>query len=114
MSEPIAFLFPGQGSQAVGMGADIAAASPAARAVFERADRRLGFALSALCFEGPEDTLKETINAQPAIVAVSLALLAALEAYLDTKKRPRTSAACLCGRAQRRGIRGAGCQRRAG
>jgi [acyl-carrier-protein] S-malonyltransferase len=85
VSEPIAFLFPGQGSQAVGMGADVAAASPAARAVFERADRRLGFALSTLCFEGPEDTLKETINAQPAIVAVSLALLAALEAHLDTQ-----------------------------
>ncbi len=85
MSEPIAFIFPGQGSQAVGMGADVAAASPAARAVFERADRRLGFALSALCFQGPEDTLKETINAQPAIVAVSLALLAALEEYLAAK-----------------------------
>ncbi len=85
MSEPIAFIFPGQGSQAVGMGADAAAASPAARAVFERADRRLGFALSALCFQGPEDTLKETINAQPAIVAVSLALLAALEEYLAAK-----------------------------
>lgn len=85
MSEPIAFLFPGQGSQAVGMGADAAAASPAARAVFERADRRLGFALSALCFQGPEETLKETINAQPAIVAVSLALLAALEEYLAAR-----------------------------
>ncbi len=82
MSEPIAFIFPGQGSQAVGMGADVAAASPAARAVFERADRRLGFALADLCFQGPEETLRETINAQPAIVAVSLALLAALEAYL--------------------------------
>ena len=85
MSEPIAFLFPGQGSQAVGMGADAAAASPAARAVFERADRRLGFALSALCFQGPEEALKETINAQPAIVAVSLALLAALEEYLAAR-----------------------------
>lgn len=85
MSEPIAFLFPGQGSQAVGMGADAAAASPAARAVFERADRRLGFALSALCFQGPEETLKETINAQPAIVAVSLAWLSALEEYLAAR-----------------------------
>lgn len=85
MSEPIAFLFPGQGSQAVGMGADVAAASPAARAVFERADQRLGFALSTLCFQGPEETLKETINAQPAIVAVSLALRAALEEYLAAR-----------------------------
>jgi len=82
VSEQIAFIFPGQGSQAVGMGADIAAASPAARAVFERADRTLGLALSAVCFQGPEETLKETINAQPAIVAVSLAFLAALEEYL--------------------------------
>lgn len=85
MSEPIAFLFPGQGSQAVGMGADVAAASPAARAVFARADSRLGFALSALCFQGPEETLKETINTQPAIVAVSLALRAALEEHLTAK-----------------------------
>jgi [acyl-carrier-protein] S-malonyltransferase len=85
VSEPIAFLFPGQGSQAVGMGADAAAASPAARAVFERADRRLGFALSALCFQGPEEALKETINAQPAMVAVSLAWLSALEEYLAAR-----------------------------
>ncbi len=87
MSEHIAFLFPGQGSQAVGMGADIAAASPAARALFERADQTLGFALSTLCFQGPEDTLKETINAQPAIVVVGLALLAALEEYLAGQNR---------------------------
>ena len=78
MSQPIAFVFPGQGSQAVGMGADLHAASPAARSVFDAADTALGFALSRLCFEGPEDTLRETINAQPAIVTVSLALLAAL------------------------------------
>ncbi len=85
MSERVVFVFPGQGSQAVGMGADVAAASPAARALFERADRALGIALSSLCFQGPEETLKETINAQPAIVAVSLALLAALEEYCTTR-----------------------------
>lgn len=85
MSKRIAFVFPGQGSQTVGMGADVAAASPAARALFERADRALGFALSALCFEGPEEALKETINTQPAIVAVSLAFLAALEEYVTSK-----------------------------
>jgi [acyl-carrier-protein] S-malonyltransferase len=80
------------------MGADVAAASPAARAVFERADRRLGFALSALCFQGPEDTLKETINAQPAIVAVSLALLAALEEHLAAKNaRERVRPAYVAG-----------------
>lgn len=78
MSQRVAFVFPGQGSQAVGMGADIYAASPAARAIFDATDSALGFSLARLCFEGPEETLRETINAQPAIVAVSLALLAAV------------------------------------
>lgn len=82
MSARIAFVFPGQGSQAPGMGADVYAASAAARSVFAAADAALGFALSRLCFEGPEDTLRDTINAQPAIVAVSLALLAALREAL--------------------------------
>ena len=85
MTAHIAFLFPGQGSQAVGMGADIFEASKSARRVFEAADEALGFSLSNLCFSGPEDILRETINAQPAIVTVSLALLAALqEAYSST------------------------------
>jgi len=79
VSKRIAFVFPGQGSQSVGMGADVFAASPAARAVYETADAALGFSLSTLCFEGPEETLRETINTQPAIVATSLALLAALQ-----------------------------------
>ena len=79
MSERIAFVFPGQGSQAVGMGADVFHASPAARRVFELADDAVGFPLSKLCFEGPEDALRETVNTQPAIVANSLALLAALQ-----------------------------------
>ncbi len=79
MTAQVAFLFPGQGSQAVGMGADLYAASPAARRVFDAVDAALGFSLSSLCFNGPEATLRETINAQPAIVAVSLALLAALQ-----------------------------------
>lgn len=85
MTAHIAFLFPGQGSQAVGMGAGIFEASEPARRVFEAADEALGFSLSNLCFSGPEDTLRETINAQPAIVTVSLALLAALqEAFSST------------------------------
>ena len=79
VSDRIAFVFPGQGSQAVGMGADVAAASPAARAVFSLADAAVGFPLSELCFQGPEEALRETVNTQPAIVATCLALLAALQ-----------------------------------
>ena len=74
-----AFVFPGQGSQAVGMGQALAAASPTARAVFEEVDDALGEKLSALMFEGPEDSLKLTANAQPAIMAVSIAALRVLE-----------------------------------
>ncbi len=79
MSELFAFIFPGQGSQAVGMGADVSRASPAARAVYDAADAALGFSLSTLCFEGPEEQLRATLNTQPALVATSLALLAALQ-----------------------------------
>src|SRR5579859_696258 len=93
MTAYIAFLFPGQGSQAVGMGADIFEASNAARAVFEAADEALGFSLSSLCFSGPDETLRETINAQPAIVTVSLALLAALQEAFSSPEdtTPRVS-----------------------
>src|SRR5438270_10133171 len=83
MTAQVAFLFPGQGSQAIGMGADVYAASAAGRQVFETVDEALGFSLSSLCFNGPEETLRETINAQPAIVTVSLALLAALQEALS-------------------------------
>jgi len=74
----IAWLFPGQGSQAVGMGADVLAASPAARAVFERVDEALGERLSRLVLEGPEQELTLTANSQPAILATSCAILAAV------------------------------------
>jgi [acyl-carrier-protein] S-malonyltransferase len=75
-----AWVFPGQGSQQVGMGLDLYETFPSARRVFEEADEELGFPLSRLCFEGPEDILRQTINAQPAIMTVSLACLqAALE-----------------------------------
>lgn len=79
MSEQCAILFPGQGSQAVGMGRDVFEASPAARAVFETGQRVLGFDLARLCFEGPLDTLTVSSNAQPAIFAVSAACYAALQ-----------------------------------
>ena len=75
-----AFLFPGQGSQSVGMGRGLADASPVARAVFEEVDDALGFHLSRLMWEGPEDQLTLTENAQPAIMTVSIAALRVLEA----------------------------------
>jgi [acyl-carrier-protein] S-malonyltransferase len=76
----LAFVFPGQGSQAVGMGRALAQAFPESRAVFEEADQALGFALSRLCFEGPEEELRLTANTQPAILAVSVAAQRALAA----------------------------------
>ena len=74
-----AFVFPGQGSQKVGMGAELAAASPAARAVFEEVDDALGQKLSALMRDGPEEMLTLTENAQPAIMANAIAVLRVLE-----------------------------------
>lgn len=72
-----AFVFPGQGAQSVGMGKDLYEQFPAARELFDRADEILGFKLSKLCFEGPEEELQQTRNAQPAIAVTSLALLKA-------------------------------------
>ncbi|MBI1799247.1 MAG: ACP S-malonyltransferase [Candidatus Eisenbacteria bacterium] len=69
----VAFLFPGQGAQAVGMGSALAAAYPVARDTFESADRALGFAFSALLWGGPEDELRKTMNAQPALLTHSVA-----------------------------------------
>ncbi|MEZ0243755.1 MAG: ACP S-malonyltransferase [Sphingomonas sp.] len=74
-----AFIFPGQGSQAVGMGAALAAASPAAREVFQEVDEALGQKLFKLMAEGPEDQLQLTANAQPAIMANAIAVLRVLE-----------------------------------
>src|SRR5512141_2430690 len=74
----LAFIFPGQGSQAVGMGKDLHDGFPEARAVFEAVDAALGEPLSKLCFEGPEEALKLTANTQPAILTVSCAAAAVL------------------------------------
>jgi [acyl-carrier-protein] S-malonyltransferase len=79
ISSNIAFLFPGQGSQSVGMGKLLAETYPEARRVFEEGDDVLGFALSQLCFEGPEEVLKQTQNTQPALLAVSFAAYKVLE-----------------------------------
>jgi [acyl-carrier-protein] S-malonyltransferase len=73
MKKNIAFLFPGQGSQAVGMGRELSQRFPIAAQTFAEADEALGFALSTLCFEGPEDELRLTENTQPAIMTVSVA-----------------------------------------
>jgi [acyl-carrier-protein] S-malonyltransferase len=76
----VAFVFPGQGSQAVGMGRALFEAFPESRAVYEEADEALGFALSRLCFEGPEAELQLTANTQPALLATSVAALRPLVA----------------------------------
>ena len=81
----IAFLFPGQGAQAVGMGKDLYDAVPAAKAIFDEADSALGLSLSGICFEGPEETLTQTINTQPAILTASIAMLEAARETLAAK-----------------------------
>jgi [acyl-carrier-protein] S-malonyltransferase len=81
-----AFTFPGQGSQAVGMGKELAEALPEARAVFDEVDAALGQKLSAIMFEGPDETLRLTENAQPALMAVSMAVIRVLEARGVTVK----------------------------
>lgn len=86
MSE-LAALFPGQGSQHIGMGAELALAYPRARAVFERADEALGWALSRLCWEGPAEELVQTQNAQPAILVHSYAVWSVLEERLAESVR---------------------------
>lgn len=79
MPEKIGFLFPGQGAQYVGMGKDLYESFPQAKNLFEEADKRLGYSISQICFQGPEESLTRTYYAQPALFAASLAALAVLK-----------------------------------
>lgn len=77
MNKKVAFVFPGQGVQKMGMGRDLFEKSPLAQQIFKEADETLGFSLSKLCFKGPEDELRQTKNTQPAVMTVSIACLKA-------------------------------------
>lgn len=79
----VAFLFPGQGSQSVGMGKDLYENFEAAKSVFDTADETLGKSVTTICFEGPEEDLKQTVNTQPSIVTMSIAAMEALRSEVN-------------------------------
>ena len=83
MTKKIAFMFPGQGAQSVGMGKDLYDNYDAAKNIFNSADKILGRSISSICFAGPEEDLKQTINTQPAIVATSIAALESFKSQFD-------------------------------
>lgn len=85
MTKKIAFIFPGQGAQYVGMGKDLYDNFPQAKKVFDTADEVLGKSITKLCFEGPEEQLKQTINTQPAIVTMSIAVLESFKSLFNIK-----------------------------
>lgn len=85
MAKKIAFLFPGQGSQSVGMGKDLYENYESAKTVFDTADSVLNKSISTICFEGPEEDLKQTVNTQPCIVTMSIAAMKALTSQIDIK-----------------------------
>ena len=85
----VAYLFPGQGAQAVGMGKALYDSSSAAREVFDEIDEALGRSLTGVMFDGPDDDLRQTVNAQPGILAVSLACVKAMERELDADDMPQ-------------------------
>src|SRR5438477_8759963 len=84
-----AFLFPGQGAQEVGMGRELAASLPAAKAIFDRANKILGYDLAKICFDGPKEELDSTVRSQPALFVASIAALEGLK-----QKSPEAIESC--------------------